>query len=99
MSRSGLPNRVTNTVISVVHQGSITILVRLAVRCPLVALLVVSTFAMAWEGAGHPGKGSATPGTVRQAHVDPRTITLPVVDGEGIRFSRLSTDEGLSQTK
>src|SRR5258705_9753175 len=36
---------------------------------------------------------------VRQAHVDPRTITLPVVDGKGIRFTRLSTDEGLSQTK
>ena len=36
---------------------------------------------------------------VRQANVDPRTITLPVVDGERIRFTRLSTDEGLSQTK
>ena len=36
---------------------------------------------------------------VQQAHVDPRTITLPVVDGKGIRFTRLSTDEGLSQTK
>jgi PAS domain S-box-containing protein len=36
---------------------------------------------------------------VRQAHVDPRTITLPVVDGKGIRFTRLSTDEGLSQTR
>jgi PAS domain S-box-containing protein len=31
--------------------------------------------------------------------MEPRTITLPVVDGEGIRFKRLSTDEGLSQTK
>jgi ligand-binding sensor domain-containing protein/signal transduction histidine kinase len=35
----------------------------------------------------------------QQAHVEPRTITLPVVDGKGIRFTRLSTDEGLSQTK
>ena len=31
--------------------------------------------------------------------MDPRTITLPVVDAKGIRFTRLSTDEGLSQTK
>jgi ligand-binding sensor domain-containing protein len=31
--------------------------------------------------------------------VDPHTITLPVVDAQGIRFTRLSTDEGLSQTK
>jgi PAS domain S-box-containing protein len=36
---------------------------------------------------------------VRQARVEPRTITVPVVDGKGIRFTRLSTDEGLSQTK
>src|SRR3984893_16428315 len=36
---------------------------------------------------------------VQQAQVDPRTVTLPVVDGKGIRFTRLSTDEGLSQTK
>jgi PAS domain S-box-containing protein len=99
MSRSGLPDRVTNTVISVVHQGSITILVRLAVRCPLVALLGATTFAMARDGAGHPGNRPVTPGVVRQAHVEPRTITVTVVDGEDIRFSRISTDEGLSQTK
>jgi PAS domain S-box-containing protein len=87
-------------VISVVHQGSITIPVRLAVRCSLVALLGATTFAMARDGAGHPGSGPATPGVVvRQAHVDPRTITVPVVDAKGIRFTRLSTDEGLSQTK
>jgi ligand-binding sensor domain-containing protein len=98
MSRPGLPDRVTNTVISVGHQGSITILVRLAVRCSLFALLGATTFVMARDGAGHPGNGPATPGVVRQAHVDPRTITLPVVDA-GIRFTRLSTEEGLSQTK
>jgi PAS domain S-box-containing protein len=86
-------------VISVVHQGSITIPVRLAARCSLVALLGATTFAMARDGAGHPGSGPATPGVVRQAHVDPRTITVPVVDAKGIRFTRLSTDEGLSQTK
>ena len=36
---------------------------------------------------------------VPQAHVDPRTIILPVVDGKDIRFTRLSTEDGLSQTR
>jgi len=36
---------------------------------------------------------------VRQAYVDPHTIILPVLDGKDIRFTRLSTDEGLSQTR
>jgi hypothetical protein len=36
---------------------------------------------------------------VPQAHVSPRTITLPVVDATDIRFTRLSRDEGLSQTE
>src|SRR5271154_6086098 len=101
MRRSGLSDRVTNTVISVVHQSTITILVRLTVRCSLIALLGAATFAMARDGAAgrtadnRPG----TPGPVQLGHVEPRPITVPVVDGEGIRFSRLSTDEGLSQTK
>ena len=37
--------------------------------------------------------------TVPQASVDPRPIRLPVIDGTDIRFARLSTAEGLSQTK
>ena len=36
---------------------------------------------------------------VQQAYVDPRTIILPVVDGKDIRFTRLSTEDGLSQTR
>jgi hypothetical protein len=36
---------------------------------------------------------------VQQAYVDPHTIILPVVDGKEIRFTRLPTDEGLSQTR
>jgi PAS domain S-box-containing protein len=35
---------------------------------------------------------------VPQAHVDPNTIILPVVDGSAIRFRRFSTEDGLSQT-
>ena len=33
-----------------------------------------------------------------QAHVDPHTIILPMVDGSAIRFRRFSTEDGLSQT-
>jgi len=54
---------------------------------------------MARDGAGRPDNQPNIVGAVRQAHVDPRTITLPMVDGKGIRFTRLSTDEGLSQTR
>ena len=91
----------TNTVISVDHQGTIKppVFFRLAVRCPLVALLGATTLGMAQDGAGRLGDRPVTPGVVRQAHVEPRTITLPVVDGKDLRFTRLSTDQGLSQTK
>ena len=75
------------------------VLVPLAVRCTLVALLCANTFAMVRDGAGRPGNRPASLGVEQQAHGEPRTITLPVVDGKGIRFTRLSTDEGLSQTK
>ena len=84
----------TNILVSLVHPVTIKplrVLVTLAVRGALVAFLCATTSGMARDGAG-PGVGG-------QAHVDPRTITLPVVDAKGIRFTRLSTDEGLSQTK
>jgi ligand-binding sensor domain-containing protein len=54
---------------------------------------------MARDGAGRPDNQPDNVEAVRQAHVDPRTITLPVVNAKGIRFTRLSTDEGLSQTR
>ena len=37
--------------------------------------------------------------TVPQANVDPRTIRLPVNEGTDIEFTRLSTADGLSQTR
>src|SRR6266705_373714 len=40
-----------------------------------------------------------TQGAVPQASVDPRQVRLPVIDGTDIRFARLSTADGLSQTK
>jgi ligand-binding sensor domain-containing protein len=51
------------------------------------------------DGPGRVKNRPANPGVVWQAHVDPRTIILPVVDGKGVGFTRLSTEEGLSQTK
>jgi PAS domain S-box-containing protein len=88
-------------VISIVHQETIkpTVLVRLAVHCSLVALLWATTLGMARDGAGRPDHQPKHVEAVPQAHVDPRTITLPVVDGKGIRFTRLSTEDGLSQTR
>jgi ligand-binding sensor domain-containing protein len=43
--------------------------------------------------------GAHSERTVLQVHVDPRIIQIPVVDGKGIRFTRLSKEDGLSQTK
>jgi ligand-binding sensor domain-containing protein len=86
-------------VTSVVHQRIFkpTVLLRSAVRFTVVALLFPTTFAVG-QDAARPGK-SVNHGIVLQAHVDPRIVTLPVVDSKDIRFTRLSTDEGLSQTR
>jgi len=42
---------------------------------------------------------STITGAVPQPHIDPRTVRLPMVDGEGIRFTRITTADGLSQTR
>src|ERR1700735_2310129 len=42
---------------------------------------------------------STITGAVLQPHIDPRTVRLPMVDGEGIRFTRITTADGLSQTR
>jgi PAS domain S-box-containing protein len=92
----------TDILISLVHPGTIKlppVLVNSAVRGALVAFLCAATSGMARDRAFRPGDRPATPQLVRQAQLEPRTITLPVVDAKGIRFTRLSTDEGLSQTK
>ena len=72
---------------------------RIAVRCSSVALLCAAAWAMSQNGPGLNGHPPVSPPVASQAHVDPRMITLPVVDGHDLRFTRLSTDEGLSQTK
>src|ERR1700757_2265317 len=75
------------------------VVLRLAVRFTIVVLLFLSTFTVAQEAAGRPENRSANLGMVPQARVERRTIILPVVDGKGLSFTRLSTDEGLSQTR
>jgi hypothetical protein len=42
---------------------------------------------------------AAVAGTVPMARVDPRPIQAPIIDGTDIRFARISTADGLSQTK
>ena len=72
------------------------VLVRLAVRCALVALLCDSPLDGTARPDHHPNNNV---GTVRQAHVNPRRIFVPIVGAKDIRFTRLSTDQGLSQTR
>jgi len=88
-------------MILVVHLGTIkrAVLGRIAVRCSLVALLCVAAWVLAQNGPGLTDHPSANPAVAPPAHVEPRTVPLPVVDGKDLRFTRLSTDEGLSQTK
>ena len=66
-----------------------------AVLLPVLSLCVFS-------GVVPPVRADArriTPRAVPQASVDPRPVKLPVIDGKDIRFARLSTAEGLSQTR
>ena len=62
--------------------------------CALVLCVVSAAVASAQE-TSPPGVSDRPP----QVHVDPRTISLPVVDGTDLRFRRLSTAQGLSQTR
>ena len=71
---------------------------RLTVPCVYVALLCATTLRMAPDDAGHPDNRPIDHDVVRKAHVKPRTVILPVIDGADIRFTRLSSDEGLFQT-
>jgi ligand-binding sensor domain-containing protein/signal transduction histidine kinase len=68
--------------------------------CGLTALLVLLLSILA--SAVSPARADDRPITANKvpvAQVDPRPIKLPVIDGNDIRFKRLSTAEGLSQTR
>jgi PAS domain S-box-containing protein len=47
------------------------------------------------QRSNDPAPGAA----VRQARMNPHSMLLPVVDATDIRFTQLSTDQGLSQTR
>ena len=87
-------------MISVVHSGTTKqpLLVLLGVRCLILEFLCAAALGMAQEEALRSQTQPAHSGMVRQVLVKPHTIILPVVDGKGIRFTRLSTENGLSQT-
>src|SRR5579862_2631321 len=89
---------VIKPVVSVIHQGTIKRTMRLAALYAFIALMCATTLGMTSDEAGHRDSRSVNPAVVQQAHVNPRTIILPVIDGKDIRFTRLSTEDGLSQT-
>ena len=41
----------------------------------------------------------STPGTVREARIDPKVVHIEVANGNDLRFSRLSRAQGVSQTR
>jgi ligand-binding sensor domain-containing protein len=67
----------------------------LAMSFALFLFIVPSTVAEDAQANQSSIRRSAVP----QARVDPRLVTLPIIDGKDIRFTRLSTARGLSQTK
>ena len=68
-------------------------------RCLLISFLCVPLWATAQNTKGHFEPRTVNADMVEQVHVSPRTITLPVVNGKGIHFSRISTEDGLSQKR
>jgi signal transduction histidine kinase/ligand-binding sensor domain-containing protein len=71
----------------------------LAVCCVFGALLWNVKFGLAQNRPGRPEHQTNSIVSAPQVRVNPHTITLPIVDERGVRFTRLSTDQGLSQTK
>ena len=58
------------------------------------------SFAVLFFGAaGAQGISSPDSGSVRQAQISPDPVRIPVVEGDDIRFLRLSGVEGLSQNR
>ena len=90
----------TNTAISVVYHETFqpAVLMRWGACCALLSLLCAPLFAIAQDAAGHSDNRTVNADIVPQAHVDPHTVILPAVDGNGLHFRRFSTEDGLSQT-
>ena len=88
---------VTKPIISIVVQGTIKpmVLMRLAVCCAFVSLLCATALGMVSDEADRRDSLSINPGVVQQAHVSPRTIILPVIDG----IRGITIEFGTAQTK
>ncbi len=91
----------TKAAISAAYKGMLKSMALLHRRsgCLFLSFLCVPLWATVQITAGHPESRTVNAGMVEQVHVNPRTITLPVVDGKDIHFSRISTEEGLSQKR
>jgi PAS domain S-box-containing protein len=66
--------------------------------CALLSLLCAPLCANSQDAARHSDNRTFNARKVLQAHVDPHTVILPIVDENDIRFRRFSTEDGLSQT-
>ena len=91
----------TKAAISAAYEGMrrLVVLMHRSTRCLSLSFLLVSFWATAQNAAGHSESLAVSADMVGQVHVNPRTITLPVVDGKDIHFSRISTEDGLSQKR
>ena len=68
----------------------------------VISLALPVTILFGSEGKAQPNRGANPPAPVnivQQALVNPTTVKIPVVDGTDVRFTRLSTDYGLSQRR
>jgi ligand-binding sensor domain-containing protein/signal transduction histidine kinase len=65
---------------------------------PFIAFLILTARGASSQVAPR-GLTTTVAGTVAKASVDPRPIQLSIVEGTDIRFARISTADGLSQTK
>jgi len=91
----------TKAAISAAYKGMLQLvsLMHRRARCLLLSFLCVPLWATVQNPAGHSERRTVNADMVGQVHVNPRTITLPVVDGKDIHFSRISTEDGLSQKR
>ena len=89
----------TKAAISVACKEMFTLLVlaHSLVRCLL--FLCIPLWATAQNTAEHPSSRAVVTDMVGQVQVNPSAITLPVIDGKDIHFSRISTEDGLSQKR
>jgi signal transduction histidine kinase/ligand-binding sensor domain-containing protein len=73
--------------------------IRQSVRARTITLVLLLILLSGSLLPAHAEIQPITLGTVTEARMSSHPVTLPVIDGEDIRFSHLSTKAGLSQTR